>query len=247
VDGAEPAAGVARLTGRAARALARRRPRPVRRASAGVARAVEVGASLAAQRAAHRAEAARAAARTAALRRWRRPSDVARSWRGDVARARRAYRSFVATLEGTPPGPLRDRLEEVDVRLREAFDRCGEAAERGTDLERRLRSLRALAPPTPLFGGLLGAEAEAARRSRAAVGRLDRLLARARGHLRDHSLGMVEVATQALDLVVRDEPAEGVAVERRLDEVVAGLLALQDGLDRLAAEHAPIGTATGEG
>jgi hypothetical protein len=66
---------------------------------------------------------------------------VREPWRSLVRQAQRAESRFDQVLAGTDPGPLRDRLAEVDARVAVGVDECWRIAQRGNELEAAVADL----------------------------------------------------------------------------------------------------------
>ena len=62
-------------------------------------------------------------------------------WRGFVHDAQQAETRFDRAVEGTRPGPLRDRLAEVGQRIADGVQECWEIAQRGQQLDAAVREL----------------------------------------------------------------------------------------------------------
>lgn len=87
------------------------------------------------------------------------PGQVREPWRSLVRQAQRAESRFDQVLAGTGPGPLRDRLAEVDARVAVGVDECWRIAQRGNELQAAVADLGV----ADLRGQLGRAEADAAR------------------------------------------------------------------------------------
>ena len=87
------------------------------------------------------------------------PGLVRDPWRSLVRQAQRAEARFDQVLAGTDPGPLRDRLAEVDARVAVGVDECWRIAQRGNELQAAVADLDVAG----LQAQLTRAEAEAAR------------------------------------------------------------------------------------
>lgn len=87
------------------------------------------------------------------------PALVQEPWRSLVRQAQRAESRFNQVLEGTDPGPLKDRLAEVDARVAVGVDECWRIAQRGNELSAAVADLNV----DDLQRQLSAAEAEAAR------------------------------------------------------------------------------------
>ncbi|MDQ4068822.1 MAG: hypothetical protein M3203_05025, partial [Actinomycetota bacterium] len=66
------------------------------------------------------------------------PALVREPWRSLVRQAQRAEARFDQVLAATEPGPLRDKLADVDARVAVGVDECWRIAQRGNDLHAAL-------------------------------------------------------------------------------------------------------------
>jgi hypothetical protein len=87
------------------------------------------------------------------------PALVKEPWRSLVRQAQRAESRFAQVLAGTAPGPLKDRLAEVDARVAVGVDECWRIARRGDELSAAVADLGV----DDLRAQLQRAEAEAGR------------------------------------------------------------------------------------
>jgi len=87
------------------------------------------------------------------------PALVQEPWRSLVRQAQRAESRFDQVVTSTDPGPLRDRLAEVDARIAVGVDECWRIAQRGDELQAALADFDVV----DLGDQLARAEAEAAR------------------------------------------------------------------------------------
>ena len=69
------------------------------------------------------------------------PTMVKEPWRSLVKQAQRAETRFDQVLSTTAPGPLKDRLAEVDARVAVGVDECWRIAQRGHQLSRAVADL----------------------------------------------------------------------------------------------------------
>lgn len=69
------------------------------------------------------------------------PRLVAEPWRSLVRQARVAEDRFHHVLAGADPGPLRDRLAQVDARVATGVDECWRIAQRGNELSAAVADL----------------------------------------------------------------------------------------------------------
>ncbi len=84
---------------------------------------------------------------------------VKEPWRSLVRQAQRAESRFDQVLAATDPGPLKDRLVEVDARVAVGVDECWRIAQRGNELSAAVSDLNV----ADLHAQLDRAEAQAAR------------------------------------------------------------------------------------
>jgi len=87
------------------------------------------------------------------------PALVEEPWRSLVRQAQRAETRFDQVLATTSPGPLKDRLAEVDARVAVGVDECWRIAQRGNELSDAVADLDV----ADLRAQLGRADAEAAR------------------------------------------------------------------------------------
>jgi hypothetical protein len=69
------------------------------------------------------------------------PALVKEPWRSLVKQAQRAESRFDQVLATTAPGPLKDRLAEVDARVAVGVDECWRIAQRGNELSAAVADL----------------------------------------------------------------------------------------------------------
>ena len=87
------------------------------------------------------------------------PAMVKEPWRSLVKQAQRAESRFDQVLATTAPGPLKDRLAEVDARVAVGVDECWRIAQRGNELSAAVADLNV----DDLHAQLQRAESQAAR------------------------------------------------------------------------------------
>ncbi|MGB8859861.1 MAG: hypothetical protein WCC60_11430 [Ilumatobacteraceae bacterium] len=63
------------------------------------------------------------------------PFTLSEPWRRHVAAAQATQRRYKEIARGTPDGPLRDRLHEIDTQVQHAVQQCFGIARRGDDLD----------------------------------------------------------------------------------------------------------------
>jgi len=87
------------------------------------------------------------------------PALVSEPWRSLVRQAQRAETRFDQVLSTTAPGPLKDRLAQVDARVAVGVDECWRIAQRGNELSAAVADLDV----ADLHAQAQRADAEAAR------------------------------------------------------------------------------------
>ena len=139
------------------------------------------------------------------------PALVREPWRSLVRQAQRAESRFDQVLAGTDPGPLRDRLAEVDARVAVGVDECWRIAQRGNelqgavadlgvdDLERQLAEAEAQAARHP-DRPELAATASAVRQQLASARRLAGVARDAEDKLRRLAAQLNEAVARAVEL-----------------------------------------------
>jgi hypothetical protein len=139
------------------------------------------------------------------------PALVQEPWRSLVRQAQRAEARFDQVLAGTDPGPLKDRLAEVDARVAVGVDECWRIAQRGNeisgavaeldvaDLQRQLKAAEGEAARHPERADLAGT-ASAVRQQLASAQRLAGVARDAEDRLRRLSAQLNEVVARAVEL-----------------------------------------------
>jgi hypothetical protein len=142
------------------------------------------------------------------------PALVAEPWRSLVRQAQRAEARFDQVLAGTDPGPLKDRLAEVDARVAVGVDECWRIAQRGNelsaavadldvdDLQRQLRAAEAQAARHPERADLAGT-ASSVRQQLASCQRLAGVATDAEDRLRRLAAQLNEVVARAVELSLK--------------------------------------------
>jgi hypothetical protein len=135
-------------------------------------------------------------------------------WRSLVRKVQRAEARFGQVLVGTDPGPLKDRLAEVDARVAVAVAECWRIAQRGNelsaavtdmdvaDLERQLDAAEGESARHPDRADL-AATASAVRQQLASAQRLAGVARDAEDRLRRLSAQLNEVVARAVELSLK--------------------------------------------
>ncbi len=162
------------------------------------------------------------------------PASVKEPWRSLVRQAQRAESRFDQVLSTTAPGPLKERLAEVDARVAVGVDECWRIAQRGNELSAAVADLDV----ADLQSQLQRAEAQAARNperadltaTAAAVGQQLASAERLAGVARDAEDRLRRLAAQLNEAVAR-------AVELSLQSPDLGTLQpLGSDVDNLVGE-----------
>jgi hypothetical protein len=139
------------------------------------------------------------------------PALVAEPWRSLVRQAQRAESRFDQVLSTTAPGPLKDRLAEVDARVSVGVDECWRIAQRGNelsaavadldvaDLRRQLQRTEGEATQHPERADLAGT-ADAVRQQLASAERLAGVAQDAEDRLRRLAAQLNEAVARAVEL-----------------------------------------------
>ena len=169
------------------------------------------------------------------------PFTLGEPWRHYVQDAIQAHNRFKAAVQDARPGPLRDRLAEIDERVQTGVREVWRIARRGHDLvdaRRRLdpRSIRyeleqaeAHLDDGPAAAGTL----EALRSQLATVDRLERVIADADSQLRLLNARLDEAAARTIELSVRAESVSdlgglGHDVDLMVEDMEALRLAIEE-------------------
>lgn len=143
------------------------------------------------------------------------PGLVSEPWRSLVRQAQRAETRFGQVVASTDPGPLRDRLAEVDARIAVGVDECWRIAQRGDELRAALadfavddlRSQLARAEADAVGAGGrddVRGTAEALRSQLASAERLATVARDAEDRLRRLAAQLNEAVARAVELSLQD-------------------------------------------
>ena len=139
------------------------------------------------------------------------PALVGEPWRSLVRQAQKAEGRFDQVLAGTTPGPLKQRLAEVDARVAVGVDECWRIAQRGNelsgavadldvaDLQRQLRAAETAAGRAPDRADL-AATAASVGQQLASAQRLAGVAQDAEDRLRRLAAQLNEVVARAVEL-----------------------------------------------
>ena len=169
---------------------------------------------------------------------------VKEPWRSLVRQAQRAESRFAQVLSTTAPGPLKDRLAQVDSRVTVGVDECWRIAQRGNqlsaavadlnvdDLHAQLERTEAQASRDPERGDLPGTAA-AIRQQLATAARLAGVARDAEDRLRRLAAQLNEAVARAVELSLQDLDAGtlhplGGDVDRLVGELESLRVALEE-------------------
>jgi hypothetical protein len=150
-------------------------------------------------------------------------------WRRHVASAESAERRFAQTLKATAPGPLHDRLAEIERGLKKGVQECWEIAKRGEELDSVLRRLE----PASLRRQLelaTGDEQASLRRQVESATRIETTRDETDERLRMLNVRLGELVTQSAEVSIgMDGTRElGAGVDAVVTELEALRLAVED-------------------
>ena len=148
------------------------------------------------------------------------PFTLGEPWRHYVQDAMQAHNRFKEAVRGARPGPMRDRLTEIDDRVATGVREVWRIARRGHDLvdaRRRLdpRSIHRdleLAEQHPDRGAATQGTIEALRSQLATVERLERVIEDADARLRLLNARLDEAAARTIELAVQTERVSDLGV-----------------------------------
>ena len=169
-------------------------------------------------------------------------------WRGFVREALQAQQPVrPRAAPARRPGPLHDRLAEIDERIAAGVQECWRVAQAGHDLIDR-PAPRSTPPTSPASAGQStrprprspaarpAGTLEALDAQLAAVGRMDRVIADTADRLRLLDARLDEAVTRAIELSVRaDDPDELSGLGDDIDSLVDDMESLRQGLDEVDA------------
>lgn len=174
------------------------------------------------------------------------PADVREPWRSLVRQAQRAESRFDQVLATTEPGPLKERLAEVDARVAVGVEECWRIAQRGNELEaavadldvgdlrRQLENAQRSATRHPDRADL-AATADAVRQQLASAERLARVARDAEDRLRRLAAQLNEAAARAVELSLKEVDMGSLQpLGSDVDSLVGELESLRVALDETA-------------
>ena len=146
-------------------------------------------------------------------------------WRRHVAAAQTAQRRYREIAAGTPPGPLRDRLGDIELQVQRAVQECFGIARSGDDLDDALSRFNSASLTTQLAGtddditrASLQSQLDSAARIRSRRDDTD-------GRLRLLTTRMGELVAQAAEVSVGTDSTESLGTG--VDDVVTQMEALR--------------------
>ncbi len=169
------------------------------------------------------------------------PFSISEPWRHFVQGGQRSKRVLVETVRSTPPGPLRDRLDDIAGRLDEGLREAWAVAKRGDQIDAaiasldpprlraRLDTLRAQAATAPTEQTT--AAVAAVERQLASADRLKKLSASTADQLRLTQARLDELVARAAEVSVGAADTERFATQ--VDELVVELESLHQAVQEL--------------
>lgn len=172
------------------------------------------------------------------------PFALGEPWRLYVRDAVQAEARFRETLRQVRPGPLRDRLEEIGVRLHDGVLECWRVAQRANAMQKAVNDVDARSKERDLArlqheletGGdeTLERVAESLRAQLASAARLEAAVWDARDRLRVLDARLSEAVTRGAELSLRSPAAAELGVlGHDVDDLVEEMEALRSGLEEL--------------
>jgi len=174
------------------------------------------------------------------------PGRLRAPWQGFVRDALQAQRQFSTARGRARSGPLRERLDTIDERLRAGVAECWQVAQAGNDLTearnqidvpditRQRRGIDVAA--AAVAGSSAAGTVEALDAQLAAAARMDRVISDTGDRLRLLNARLDEAVTRAIELSVRGDGVEELqGLGDTVDTVVDDLESLRQGLDELDA------------
>ena len=167
------------------------------------------------------------------------PFAVGEPWRHFVKDAQRARQQLQATVRGTPPGPLRERLESIAQRLDNGLQQGWQVARRGDEIDgavrrldpTRLRSRRSTLEAQPnrtpeVDGALASVDSQLA-----TADRLKELSSSTADRLRLSQARLDELVARATEVSIGSAPTDDYAHD--VDELVLELESLRQAVQEL--------------
>ncbi len=178
------------------------------------------------------------------------PGRLRAPWQGFVRDALQAQRQFSTARGRVRSGPLRERLDTIDERLRAGVQECWQVAQAGDQLADARsqidvpdigRQRQAIDPGAAAVAGSAAAGTiEALDAQLAAAGRMDRIITDTGDRMRLLNARLDEAGTRAIELSVRGDGVEELrGLGDTVDTVVDDLESLRQGLDELDPPSAP--------
>lgn len=162
------------------------------------------------------------------------PFTLSEPWRRHVSAAQSAQRRYNELVKGTPPGPLRDRLQSIGREVQHAVEECYAVARRGDELDDSLKRIDVAS----LDRQLARATDEESRASisaqLAAAGRLRTTRDDTDARLRVQVTRMGELTTLAAEVKATTGDDATARLSTGVDEVVTQLEGLRLALRELA-------------
>lgn len=158
------------------------------------------------------------------------PFTLSEPWRRHVAASQSTQRRYASLIADTKPGPLRDRLGEIERQVQRSVDECWEVARRGDELDEALERLNTSSLRVQLQRTTDDAERASLESQVASSDRIRRRRDDADAQLRLLNVRMGELVAQAAEVSVGSDATEqlGSAVDDVVTQLHALRLALQD-------------------
>ena len=157
------------------------------------------------------------------------PFAVGEPWRRHIAAAISNQSRYAKIVDGTQPGPLRDRLQTIGTSVHAAVQECWQVAKRGDGLDDTLRTLNAASLRNQLDRAVDDASKASLQSQLDSADRIRSTRDDADTQLRSLTARMGELVTQAAEVSLGVDATD--AIGSAVDDVVTQLEAMRLAVD----------------
>jgi hypothetical protein len=157
------------------------------------------------------------------------PFAVGEPWRRHIAAALSTQSRYAKIVDGTQPGPLRDRLQTIGISVQAAVQECWQVARRGDGLDDTLRTLNAASLRNQLDRAVDDASKASLQSQLAAADRIRATRDEADTQLRSLTARMGELVSQSAEVSLGVDATDEIG--SAVDEVVTQLEAMRLAVD----------------
>jgi uncharacterized phage infection (PIP) family protein YhgE len=157
------------------------------------------------------------------------PFAVGEPWRRHVAASLSAQSRYTKIIDGTQPGPLRERLQTIGISVQAAVQECWQVAKRGDGLDDTLRTLNAASLRSQLDRAVDDAAKASLQSQLDSADRIRTTRDEADTQLRSLTARMGELVTQAAEVSLGVDATNDIGTA--VDEVVTQLEAMRLAVD----------------